>query len=112
MLQSFVQDIPTLYLAETVCINLHMLMHVITDIELWGPLWTHSAFSFESMNGILTSFIHGTQKVPKSAVFAILAMQHNYLKRTKIQFNDFNAKLLQQRLLDKHNKYNILILFY
>ena len=39
--------------------------------RLWGPLWTHSAFGFESMNGHLTSMLHSTYRVADQLLFSI-----------------------------------------
>ena len=40
-------------------------------MRLWGPLWTHSAFGFESMNGHLTSMIHSKYRIADQVLFAI-----------------------------------------
>ncbi len=37
----------------------------------WAPLWTHSAFSFESMNGSLTAMLHSTRKIAEQLSFSI-----------------------------------------
>jgi hypothetical protein len=63
--------------------NVHQLLHLHKDVVSWGLLWTHNAFSFESMNGTLTRLMHGTQAVPKAAVSALVSLQ----KSTNRQLN-------------------------
>ena len=78
ILNKLIKEIPILYNKEIVRINIHQLSHLITsDIKVWGPLWTHSSFIYESMNGVFISLIHGTQKVPKSAIYTLSYMQYN-----------------------------------
>ena len=42
-------------------INVHLLVHLVHYVRMFGPLWTSSRFFFESMNGQLTRLVHGTQ---------------------------------------------------
>ena len=51
MLNDFYNMLPGLYGDTSCTLNFHSLIHV----RLWGPLWTHSLFGFESYNGHLTS---------------------------------------------------------
>ena len=74
------------------------------DIQLWGPLWTHSAFSFESMNGIFVSFIHGTQKFPKSAIKNMVYMQQITMENTGIEFKHEMTRKLYHNML-KNRRY-------
>ena len=63
VINTIVGEIPVLYDKEVVRINIHQLTHLISnDIKLWGQLLTHSSFTFESINGVLTSLIHHTKK--------------------------------------------------
>jgi len=41
--------LPELY-GTSCTINTHSLIHLALFVRYWGPLWTQSAFSFESMN--------------------------------------------------------------
>ena len=45
--------------------NVHLLTHLADAVEKWGPLWSHSAFVFEDVIGLLKTVYHGTQLVPK-----------------------------------------------
>ena len=43
--------------------NVHLLSHITDCVRNWGPLWCYSCFSFESMNGFVKSFFHGTREM-------------------------------------------------
>ena len=43
--------------------NVHQLLHLKSDVENLGPLWTHSCFFFEDLNGDFRDLSHGTQNV-------------------------------------------------
>lgn len=102
LLNSIVRDIPTLYSKEIVKINIHQLTHLIDcDIKLWGPIWTHNAFVYESMNGIFISHIHGTKKVPKSAINNLILLQNNPLKNIQIEFQNPNVTAFYEKLQSK-----------
>ena len=40
--------------------NVHLTRHLVHYVKLYGPLWTHSCFWFESLNGQLLRLRHGT----------------------------------------------------
>ena len=44
---------------------------MVNFVRLWGPLWTHSAFRFESMNGHITGMIHSRYNIAKQLLFSI-----------------------------------------
>ena len=39
--------------------NMHLLVHLVDHVKLFGPLWTHSCFEFESANMRLRNSVHG-----------------------------------------------------
>jgi hypothetical protein len=43
--------------------NTHLLRHIPGVVRLWGPLWGFSCFWYESLNGELKKFIHGTRYI-------------------------------------------------
>ena len=51
--------------------NIHLLSHMANFLHLWGPLWTHSAFGFESMNGHIKSMIHSGRKIADQLDFSV-----------------------------------------
>ena len=46
--------------------NVHMLQHLVFHVKNWWPLWAFSCFSFESLNGFLKNFFHGTRNMSMS----------------------------------------------
>lgn len=71
MLLSFHELIPELYSENHCTLNAHLLIHLTKHMRLCGPLWTHSAFDFESMNGYITSMIHSKHKIADQLLFSI-----------------------------------------
>jgi hypothetical protein len=63
--------LPELYGDKSCTLNAHLLVHLTTYVKLWGPLWTHSLFGFESMNGHITSMLHSKRKVAEQLTFSI-----------------------------------------
>ena len=49
--------------------NLHLLTHFPKYVRLWGPLWTHSAFSLEHKNGSLKRLFHGNNDISHQILF-------------------------------------------
>ena len=78
MLCDFYLLVPELY-GETMCThNMHLLTHLAKFVRLWGPLWTHSTFGFESKNGQLKKFFHSRNIIYQQLVFnsdAIVTLQ-------------------------------------
>jgi len=62
--KKFVTDFEVLYGLRNVSFNVHLCLHLTQSVRAWGPLWTQSAFLYESFNGNLLSLIKGTQRVP------------------------------------------------
>ena len=71
MLDDFYSLYPELYGDRMCDLNIHLLSHTANFVHLWGPLWTHSAFGFESMNGHIKSMIHLGYKIADQLVFSI-----------------------------------------
>ena len=44
-------------------LNVPLLSHLTTSVKQLGPLWPISCFEFESANGNLINFCHGTRKI-------------------------------------------------
>lgn len=61
MLKLFCRDFAALYKPEFYTYYVHNLCHLALSVERNGPLQCSSAFMFESFNGILAQFIHGTK---------------------------------------------------
>ncbi len=50
--------------------NLHLLRHIPDCVRDWGPLWVYSCFIFESLNGHLKKFFHGTRSMNNQVYIA------------------------------------------
>lgn len=75
MIDTFYKLLPELYGKESCTANTHCLTHLTKYVRLWGPLWTHSAFEFESMNGHLKNLIHSRNQVHNQLVFSVQVSQ-------------------------------------
>lgn len=62
-LTKLVAQVEDLYGKMHMSYNIHCLIH-LADIQMWGPLWTNSAFLSEDMNEKLLELFYGTQAVP------------------------------------------------
>lgn len=71
MLDDFYSLCPELYGDRMCVLNVHLLSHMANFVHLWGSLWTHSAFGFESMNGHIKSMIHSGHKIADQLLFSI-----------------------------------------
>ncbi|SMN01744.1 hypothetical protein SPONN_11 [uncultured Candidatus Thioglobus sp.] len=71
LLADFYALLPELYGPTSCTLNAHLLVHLTMYVRLWGPLWTHSLFGFESMNGHIKSTIHSKRKVAEQLSFSI-----------------------------------------
>ncbi|XP_062511672.1 uncharacterized protein LOC134187542 isoform X2 [Corticium candelabrum] len=58
-LNQFVTDMKLHYGLEYCSMNVHLLTHLVDHVKLFGPLWTHSCFEFESANLRLRNLVHG-----------------------------------------------------
>lgn len=52
--------------------NVHLLRHLAHYVRLYGPLWTHSCFWFEGLNGKLLKMFNGTQHVGLQVIYFCL----------------------------------------
>jgi len=71
MLKDFNNLMPELYGEGSCTHNCHLLSHLTKYVRLWGPLWTHSAFGYESKNGNIKYLIHGKNEVVHQLIFNI-----------------------------------------
>ncbi len=88
LLHDFYVLFPELYGESSCTHNLHLLSHLTKYVRLWGPLWTHSAFGFESKNGQLKHLFHGRNNIVNQLLFNVdvsltLQLVHPHLVRTE-----------------------------
>lgn len=84
MLSDFCKLLPELYGEISCTANAHLLLHLTKYVRLWGPLWTHSAFGFESKNGHLKRLIHGRGNIIPQLMFNVDVSQTLQLLHTKL----------------------------
>jgi len=75
MLRDFTTLLPELYGERSCTANAHLLIHLPKYVRLWGPLWTHSAFGFESCNGHLKYLFHSQANIVDQLVFNVDVQQ-------------------------------------
>ena len=63
MLKDFYALVPELYGDSACTHNVHLLSHLCMYVRLWGPLWTHSLFGYESKNGTFKHLFHGKTSI-------------------------------------------------
>ena len=83
-LTTFYQMVPELYGENACTSNVHSIVHMTRMVKLWGPLWTHSLFGFESMNGHIQKLFHGTRQVLDQLVFYVTAHQCLFFQTQKL----------------------------
>lgn len=90
MLVDFCILLPELYGESSCTANAHLMIHLAKYVRLWGPLWTHSAFGFESKNGQLKHLFHGKTDIVHQILFNIdvsytLQQVHSQLVETECE---------------------------
>ena len=71
ILINFCVLLPELYGESSYTANAHLLLHLAKYVRLWGPLWTHSSFGFENINGQLKHLFHGRSQILNRLIFNI-----------------------------------------
>ena len=95
-LEEFYSLIPELYTSSLCTMNVHSLIHLAPFVRLWGPLWTHSAFGYESMNGSLLAQVHGTRDILEHVVFRITLKQKISLQKHAQQADMLHSTVVTQ----------------
>lgn len=62
-LNNFILGVESLYGEEYVSFNVHLLAHLPTSVENWGPLYTHSAFIYEDFNQTIQAYVNSPNGV-------------------------------------------------
>lgn len=68
MLNMFCRKFSKLYKHDHFTYYVHNLIHLPLTVLRYGPLWCNSVFQFESFNGLLAKFIHGTKNQAQELV--------------------------------------------
>lgn len=107
MLHDFCLLLPELY-GETRCThNAHLLTHLAKYVRLWGPLWTHSAFGFESMNGQLKNLFHSKSQIFHQLMFNVDVRQTLQLLHSRLAQVESEQTLCFLQSLPRQNMLQI-----
>lgn len=71
MIAQFCSQIEELYGKRFMTFNVHSLGHICNKVEDLGPLWAHSCFFYEDLNGDLRNLFHGSHNVELQIALAI-----------------------------------------
>ena len=63
-------------------INVYMLQHLKIGVQNFGPLWTHSAFEFESLNDVIKNAVSGKAQVAHKVMINCYASTETYMYNT------------------------------
>ena len=74
-LLKFVRLLPQLYGMENASYNTHLLTHMATSVENWGPLWATSAFVFKDASRRLLEPFRGSRPTPTRIMTQFLAQR-------------------------------------
>ncbi|XP_074098523.1 uncharacterized protein LOC141527112 isoform X2 [Cotesia typhae] len=88
-LLQFVRDCQLIYDVNSMTFNLHSLLHVVESVRQSGPLWSSSAFPFESMIFLIKRYITGVSGVSNQIVNSILKEKNI---RCNIDYNTESVK--------------------
>ncbi|CAG5084112.1 Protein of unknown function [Cotesia congregata] len=70
LLNCFVRNFEQLYGLRYCSINTHLLIHLPDSVRTLGPLWAHTCYESEDLNGQLLKLFHGTWHIDTN--FAVL----------------------------------------
>ncbi|XP_074114120.1 uncharacterized protein LOC141537173 [Cotesia typhae] len=88
-LLQFVRDCQLIYDVNSMTFNLHSLSHVVESVRQSGPLWSSSAFPFESMIFLIKRYITVVSGVSNQIVNSILKEKNI---RCNIDYNTESVK--------------------
>lgn len=60
--------------------KVHQLLHFAKSVRSLGPLWAHSCFPFEDMNGKLKRMFHGTRTPHLQVCFKCMHASKSHIK--------------------------------
>ncbi|XP_071855030.1 uncharacterized protein [Apostichopus japonicus] len=69
LLFNFVGHMQLLYGEKAMTSNVHSLVHLAKSVKMWGPLWTHSCFPFETANGEIKNVLKGNRGIMLQAMY-------------------------------------------
>ena len=90
-LSEYVNRFEILYGQRTQTCNIHLLLHLANNVREFDPLWVMSCFSFENLNGIIKSYVHGTKYAALQIYSAVSAFLSPHELKTKLLRPDWAA---------------------
>lgn len=80
LLRKFVREFELLYGLQFCTINVHQLLHLSDCVRELGPLWAHTCYEYEDLNGKILSLIHGTTHIDTQ----VANSQNQYIKMVRL----------------------------
>ncbi|XP_023315519.1 uncharacterized protein LOC111693857 [Trichogramma pretiosum] len=84
LLIDFVQNIENIYPKAAMTYNVHQLLHLVSSVANWGPLWAHSGYTFENGNEQLVKKIQAAKGVIPQICRALSMAQSNLVLKKHI----------------------------
>ncbi|XP_049516681.1 uncharacterized protein LOC125942543 isoform X1 [Dermacentor silvarum] len=84
LLTAFVSQAASLYGQRCMSFNTHQLLHLAEAARKFGPLWAHSAFTFESGNGELVRLVNAAKAVPEQILERVIMSQELHVLLSKL----------------------------
>ena len=82
LINEFFENFVEIYGENSQSFNFHTMRHLCEQVKRNGPLWSFSAYCFESANHCLLSAVQGTVKGPEAIVEQFLKHQASFGKIT------------------------------
>ncbi|XP_077551275.1 uncharacterized protein LOC144164922 [Haemaphysalis longicornis] len=98
LLQEFVGRAARLYGDHCMTFNVHQLTHLAQAARKYGPLWAHSAFTFESGNGRIVKLVTAANGVKEQIVERVVMHQELQLLLSLASFPPSVKQLCQDFL--------------
>lgn len=94
-LLKFVFEYENLYDSTAVTMNIHMVTHLVENVKHNGPLWSHSMFAFESINGKLVKYAKGRREILHEIALKYILNLENSESAIKTENRNKDATVLQ-----------------
>ena len=112
MLFKFVSEVEDLYGIGAMSFNGHQLLHICKSVYNWGPLWAHSAFSFESANHNLLTAIHCAKGVILQVLRYLNLQRAVQILKEKVYPKCTGVIQVLRKSCEERNSRNVKINFY
>lgn len=103
LIKRFVREFQELYGLRYSSINIHSLLHLPNCVKEQGPLWAHTCYEYEDMNGRMLNLVHGTKYIGSQ-----VAHGHQHLLRMVKDVEQIENENLRNFCLNKKQQSKIL----